>query len=52
MLRKVEELGIPRSLMELPELHERRIFVQTPGGTLLELVFRTASNPLVGCRVE
>jgi len=40
MLRKVEDLDIPHSLMELPELHERRIFVQTPSGVLLELVFR------------
>jgi hypothetical protein len=26
--------------MDLPELGERRLFVRTPGGILLELVFR------------
>jgi hypothetical protein len=26
--------------MELPELNERRLFVRTPTGILLELVFR------------
>ncbi|MGV1793949.1 glyoxalase [Rhizobium lusitanum] len=40
MLGKVEALRIPHSLMNLPELGERRIFVQTPTDILLELVFR------------
>ncbi len=37
---KLEALGIPYSRMELPELGELRLFVQTPTGILLELVFR------------
>lgn len=39
-LGKLDEMGIPYSRMELPELGERRLFVRTPAGTLLELVFR------------
>jgi catechol 2,3-dioxygenase-like lactoylglutathione lyase family enzyme len=45
--RKLDTLGIPYSTMELPELGERRLFVHTPTGILLELVFRegkAASN--------
>ena len=38
--RKLEDLSIPYSQVELPELGERRLFVQTPTGILLELVFR------------
>ena len=38
--RKLDDLSIPYSRMELPELGERRLFVQTPTGILLELVFR------------
>ncbi len=37
---KLEALHIPYSQMELPELGERRLFVRTPTGILLELVFR------------
>jgi hypothetical protein len=32
--------GIVYSTMDLVELGERRLFVRTPGGILLELVFR------------
>jgi catechol 2,3-dioxygenase-like lactoylglutathione lyase family enzyme len=42
ILRKVGNLAIPHSLMNLPEIGERRIFVETPTGILLELVFRNA----------
>jgi catechol 2,3-dioxygenase-like lactoylglutathione lyase family enzyme len=45
--RKLDALGIPYSTMELSELGERRLFVHTPTGILLELVFRegdAASN--------
>ena len=37
---KIETLAIPYSTMDLPELGERRLFVRTPTGILLELVFR------------
>jgi len=37
---KLDALGIAYSTMDLPELGERRLFVQTPTGILLELVFR------------
>jgi catechol 2,3-dioxygenase-like lactoylglutathione lyase family enzyme len=42
MRRKLGSLAIPYSRMELPELGERRLFVRTPTGILLELVFRDA----------
>jgi catechol 2,3-dioxygenase-like lactoylglutathione lyase family enzyme len=42
---KLSALGIRWSPMELPELGERRLFIRTPGGILLELVFRD-STPL------
>ena len=42
MVRKLADLGIPASPMELPELGERRLFLHTPAGILLELVFRGA----------
>jgi hypothetical protein len=38
--RKLDGLGISYSRMELPELGERRLFIRTPTGILLELVFR------------
>jgi catechol 2,3-dioxygenase-like lactoylglutathione lyase family enzyme len=38
--RKLDELGIDYSTMELAELGERRLFIRTPNGILLELVFR------------
>jgi catechol 2,3-dioxygenase-like lactoylglutathione lyase family enzyme len=37
--RKLDELGIDYSTMELAELGERRLFIKTPNGILLELVF-------------
>jgi hypothetical protein len=39
-LARLERLAIPYLRMELPELGERRLFVRTPAGILLELVFR------------
>jgi catechol 2,3-dioxygenase-like lactoylglutathione lyase family enzyme len=48
MRRRLEGLSIPYSRMELPELGERRLFIRTPTGILLELVFREgrpASHP-------
>ena len=39
-LRRLDKIGAKYSRMELPELGERRLFVRTPGGVLLELVFR------------
>jgi catechol 2,3-dioxygenase-like lactoylglutathione lyase family enzyme len=38
--RRLDELGIDYSTMELAELGERRLFIRTPNGILLELVFR------------
>ena len=38
--RKLDTAAIPYSTMDLPDLGERRLFVRTPGGILLELVFR------------
>jgi catechol 2,3-dioxygenase-like lactoylglutathione lyase family enzyme len=40
MRSKLDALAIPYSRMELPELGERRLFIRTPTGILLELVFR------------
>ena len=40
MCRRLDGLGIGYSRMELAELRERRLFVETPTGILLELVFR------------
>jgi len=40
MRRRLDGLSIPYSQMELPELGERRLFLRTPTGILLELVFR------------
>lgn len=39
-LAKLDRLGIAYSRTELPELGEQRLFVRTPAGILLELVFR------------
>lgn len=39
MRRKLDRLSIPYSRMDLPELGERRLFIRTPTGVLLELVF-------------
>jgi len=43
--RKLERLGIAYSRMELPELGERRLFIRTPTGIVLELVFRDSVAP-------
>ena len=40
MRRRLEGLSIAYSRMELPELGERRLFIRTPTGILVELVFR------------
>jgi catechol 2,3-dioxygenase-like lactoylglutathione lyase family enzyme len=40
MRRKLQGLGVSYSRMELTELGERRHFIRTPTGILLELVFR------------
>ena len=37
--RKLDRLEVPYSLMDLPEIGERRVFFHTPGGPLLEAVF-------------
>ncbi|MBB6112458.1 Catechol 2,3-dioxygenase [Mucilaginibacter lappiensis] len=38
--QKLFGLKIPHSLMDLPDIGERRIFLHTPTGILLEIVFR------------
>src|SRR5271165_7114062 len=40
MRRKLDRLSLPYSQMDLRELGERRLFIRTPSGILLELVFR------------
>ena len=48
---KLDALDIHYSTMDLPELNERRLFVRTPTGILLELVFRENAGsfaPLCG----
>lgn len=42
--KKLEDLNIPHSLMDLPEIEERRVFFRTPGGPLLEAVFNEPMN--------
>lgn len=37
---KLDALGIRYQTMDLADLDERRLFIHTPGGILLELVFR------------
>lgn len=37
---KLDRMGVAYSRMELKELGERRLFLHTPGGVLIELVFR------------
>lgn len=36
---KLKLLDIPYSPMDLPEIHERRLFFRAPGGPLIEAVF-------------
>ena len=45
MRLKLDRLSVPYSEMELPELGERRLFIRTPGGILLEFVFREVKGP-------
>jgi glyoxylase I family protein len=40
--QKLTDLQVPFSLMSLPDIGERRIFLRTPTGILLETVFRTS----------
>lgn len=42
---RLDIAGIGYSTMDLPDLGERRLFVLTPTGILLELVFREAEGP-------
>lgn len=41
---KLERLGIDYRTIDIPTLNERRIFLRTPGGQLLETVFPGASS--------
>ncbi|MEV4610653.1 glyoxalase [Neorhizobium sp. LMR1-1-1.1] len=43
---QLDNKGTPYSTMDLSELGERRLFVRTPGGILIELVFREAPKRL------
>jgi catechol 2,3-dioxygenase-like lactoylglutathione lyase family enzyme len=52
MRRKLENLAIPYTEMELLKLGERRLFIRTPTGTLLELVFRKGRAVLGGSEHE
>ncbi len=42
--QNLDQLGILYSPMELFELNERRLFFRTPGGPMLEAVFRRADS--------
>ena len=44
---KLDRLGVRYSLMDLPDIDERRVFLHAPGGPLLEAVFAEAvpKNP-------
>ena len=46
--RKLDSLGMSYFTMDLPELDERRLFIRTPAGILLELVFRER-HPRLRC---
>jgi catechol 2,3-dioxygenase-like lactoylglutathione lyase family enzyme len=41
---KLDALGIHYQTMDLADLNERRLFIHTPGGILLELVFRESPS--------
>ena len=41
MRGRLDDRGLAYSTMELPEIGERRLFLRTPAGILIELVFRT-----------
>jgi len=40
--KKLDELGIRYSLMDLADIQERRLFLHAPGGPLIEVVFSEA----------
>ncbi len=42
--QRLDDKAIPYSTMDLSDLGERRLFVRTPGGILVELVFRDGST--------
>ena len=42
--QKLTEMKVTYSLMDLPDIGERRIFLRTPTGILLETVFREKSS--------
>jgi glyoxylase I family protein len=42
--QRLTDLHVPFSLMNLPDIGERRIFLHTPTGILLETVFRTTGK--------
>jgi glyoxylase I family protein len=42
--QRLTELRVPFSLMNLPDIGERRIFLHTPTGILLETVFRKPAS--------
>ncbi|HEX9513483.1 MAG TPA: VOC family protein [Puia sp.] len=44
--QKLTDLRVHFSLMNLPDIGERRIFLRTPTGILLETVFRPTITPL------
>lgn len=39
---RLDNAGTAYSTMELPELHERRLFLHAPGGPMIEAVYRSA----------
>lgn len=43
---KLEEMGIPYSPMDLPDIGERRLFFRAPGGPLIETVFRGTDHDI------
>lgn len=43
---RLEAMAIPYSPMDLPDIHERRLFFRAPGGPLIETVFKGADNDL------
>ena len=45
--QKLDRLGVRYTPMEMPELNERRLFFRTPGGPLLEAVFRLATTEAI-----
>jgi hypothetical protein len=50
MRSKLDALDLPYLRMELPELGERRLFLHTPTGILLEWGFERVPRPAVSQR--